>query len=207
VVHLAIFRDNADLDGAPACWRSSAMKTRIFIIPLAALALCGCASWFGGGHHRVAGGGPEEWHPPREMLVKYDANHDGTLTRAELEAGLRADFAEADAKHTGCLDKDEVRAVNERRWQEDRSTASPLVDFKGLGCIDFDEYAATPRSLFDQMDKNGDGQLTPDELNPHARGGQKPNGEHQRAGRHGHGGGGGEGQDGGDEGPGDPDGD
>ena len=107
-----------------------------------------------------------EFHPSRNILEAYDLNHDGTITRAEMEQGLRADFAKADVKHTGCLDEDEARAVNEQRWQQDQSTASPLVDFKGQGCIDFDEFAATARSLFEQMDTNGDGKIEPKELRP-----------------------------------------
>jgi Ca2+-binding EF-hand superfamily protein len=107
-----------------------------------------------------------EFHPPRSILEAYDFNHDGTITRAEMEQGLRADFAKADARHTGCLDADEVRAVNEQRWATDQSTASPLVDFKGKGCIDFDGFAATARSLFEQMDRNGDGKIEPKELHP-----------------------------------------
>lgn len=125
-----------------------------------ALVLAGCA-----------GNGPPrdqepEFHPPRSILEAYDFNHDGTVTRAEMEQGLRADFAKADAGHTGCLDADEVRAVNQQRWATDQSTASPLVDFKGKGCIDFDEFAATARSLFEQMDRNGDGKIEPKELHP-----------------------------------------
>jgi Ca2+-binding EF-hand superfamily protein len=103
------------------------------------------------------------------MLDRY-SDKNGTVTRAAMEAGLRADFAKADVDHDGCLDADEARAVNEERWQEDESAASPLIDFQHNGCIDFDEFAATPRSLFDQLDKNGDGKLTPEELHP----GRKP---------------------------------
>lgn len=109
----------------------------------------------------------EEFRPVRSILEVYDVNHDGTVTRAEMEQGIRADFAKADSKHTGCLDADEARAVNQQRWQQDQSTYSPLVDFKGDGCIDFDEFAATPRSLFDQMDRDGNGQVSPNELRPH----------------------------------------
>jgi Ca2+-binding EF-hand superfamily protein len=87
-----------------------------------------------------------------------------------MEAGLRADFAKADTNHDGCLDANEARAVNEERWRQDESAASPLIDFEHNGCIDFNEFAATPRSLFDQLDKNGDGKLTPQELHP----GRKP---------------------------------
>jgi len=108
------------------------------------------------------------WHAASAKLIHYDANHDGSLTRAELEAGLRADFAKADVKKTGCLDDDEARAVNEQRWADDRSTTTPLVDFKGKGCIDFDEFAAAPRSVFDALDRDGNGVLSPQELNPYA---------------------------------------
>lgn len=127
------------------------------------------------------------------MLIKYDANHDGSVTRAEMEAGLRADFAAADVKHTGCLDTDETRAINDQRYAADQSTYSPLVDFKGKGCIDFDEFAATPHSLFDTLDRDNNGILTPQELNPYAPaktpGEGDTSGEHHGHGGH-HGGGG-----------------
>lgn len=114
---------------------------------------------------------PAEFHPARSIIEHYDANHDGVITRAEVEQGLRTEFEQADAKHTGCLDADEARAVNEKRWQEDQSTYSPLVDFRQKGCIDFEEFAATVRSLFEQMDADGDGQVDQKELHPR-RGGR-----------------------------------
>jgi Ca2+-binding EF-hand superfamily protein len=98
------------------------------------------------------------------MLLRYDANHDGTITRAEMEAGLKAEFDAADAKHTGCLDADETAAVNHARWAEDHSTASTIVDWNHDGCVDFNEFANAPRSLFDEIDRNGDGKLTPEEI-------------------------------------------
>jgi hypothetical protein len=106
---------------------------------------------------------PTEWRPPSELLARY-ADKNGVVTRAAIEAGLKADFAAADKNHDGCLDEDEARAVNEARWKEAASTTSPLIDFLHNGCIDFDEFAAEPRSLFEQLDKDGDGRLTPQEL-------------------------------------------
>jgi hypothetical protein len=137
------------------------MKRTVLIPVFASLVflVAGCI----GARHRPAP--TEEWHPPSAMLEKY-ADKTGVVTRAAMEAGLRADFAEADKNHDDCLDADEVRPINEARWKEDASTASPLIDFRHNGCIDFDEFAATPRSLFDQLDKNGDGKLTPKELHP-----------------------------------------
>lgn len=110
-----------------------------------------------------------EYRPVRSILLAYDANRDGTVTRIELEQGLRAEFAKADVNGKRCLDADEARIVNQERWQRDQSTYSPLVDFKGDGCIDFNEFAAQPRSLFEQMDANGDGKVTPEELRPRGR--------------------------------------
>ncbi|MBV9992488.1 MAG: hypothetical protein JOZ72_14510 [Alphaproteobacteria bacterium] len=107
-----------------------------------------------------------QFHPPVEMLKRYDADHDGTLTRAELEAGLKADFAAADTNHDGKLDEDEARAVNEQRWSEGLSTTSTLVDWNHDGVVDFNEFAGTARSLFDELDVNGDGKLSPKEMEP-----------------------------------------
>jgi len=134
----------------------------------------------------------EEWHSPVGMLLRYDANHDGSVTRAEMEAGLKADFAAADTNHDGVLEPDEVRAVNEKRWSEDSAATSPLVDWNHVGVVDFNEFAATARSLFDQLDLDGNGVLSPQELNPRGVPG-KPKGEqgdHGQQGGHRHGGGG-----------------
>jgi EF hand len=158
------------LDGNQRSCRIRAMTRlpALASVSVLTLALAGCGSVH---HHREQG---PQWHPPVDMLLKYDTNHDGSVTRAEMEAGLRADFAKADYKHLGCLDKDEVRAVNEQRWEEDKSTTSPLVDFEQRGCIDFNEFAATARSLFDQLDTNGDGVLTPAELHPNRDSSESP---------------------------------
>lgn len=134
-----------------------------FVANSAALVLSGCGLFGHSGPHRPR---EAEWHPPVGMLLRYDFNHDGSVTRAEMEKGLHEDFAKADTNHDGGLDEGEVRAVNQQRWAEDASTASPLVDWNHDGSVDFDEFAATPRSLFSQMDSDGDGVLSPKELRP-----------------------------------------
>ena len=148
---------------------------RVGALILGALVLVSCASDTPPKPHRWnpnGGSGNADWHSATGMLIKYDANKDGTLTRQELEAGLKKDFDEADVHHAGCLDADEVTAINEERMKYDESAASPLIDWKNNpgGCIDFDEYAAMPRSLFEELDKDGNGKLTPDELNPRRKG-------------------------------------
>jgi hypothetical protein len=107
----------------------------------------------------------EGWAPPSAILLRY-ADKDGLLTRAGLEAGLRKDFDAADTNHDGVLEPDEMRKVNEQRWEEDKSAVSPLVDWNGDGVIDFNEFAATARNLFPQYDFNHNGVLDPGELRP-----------------------------------------
>jgi len=135
------------------------------LVLIVTLAMAGC----GGRPPPRPRDSSQEWRPDTRLLVQYDANHDGTITRAEMEAGLKSDFARIDQNRNGCLSPDEVSAENARRWQRDASAASPIIDWKQQGCVDFGEFAATERSLFAQLDRNEDGKLTPDELNPRNR--------------------------------------
>ena len=107
------------------------------------------------------------------MLLRYDANHDGTVTRDELIRGLKAEFAAHDTHHNACLDAEEAAKINEARVDADQSTATPVVDWNQDGCIDYTEFSAAPYSLFDQLDADKDGKLTPKELQ---RAGAKPPG-------------------------------
>jgi Ca2+-binding EF-hand superfamily protein len=107
----------------------------------------------------------ENYHGgPVSMLIRYDANHDGVLTRDELIAGLKAEFAAHDVKHDGCLTDDQVDDINQSRVDADQSTATPLVDWNQDGCINYTEFSAAPYSLFDQLDRNRDGKLTAKEM-------------------------------------------
>lgn len=109
---------------------------------------------------------PAPFHPAVEMLERYDADHDGTLTRTEMETGLKADFAAADTDHDGRLNEEETRAVNYQRWADNASTASTLVDWNQDGFVAFSEFAGTARSLFAELDRDGDGVLSPREWHP-----------------------------------------
>ena len=92
-------------------------------------------------HHRWnPNGAPQIAVSPAASIMKYDANHDGILTRQELETGLKADFDAFDTKHTGCLTPDQVTAINEARATVDQAASSPLIDWKhNNSCVDFDD--------------------------------------------------------------------
>ena len=99
-----------------------------------------------------------------KLMLSYDENSDGVVMRQELETGLRRQYATADANHDGKLDVKEMQAENDRRFRAFGTEASPLIDWNQDGFIDFDEFASTARSVFDDMDKNHDAKLDQNEL-------------------------------------------
>jgi hypothetical protein len=165
------------------------MKKLFAVVVVLAVAGCGTTDARRGHWSPKAAPRDENWHSPAAALLRYDANHDGILTKTELLTGLKAEFDAYDVKHDNCLGPDQVRAINQMRVQQDASQASPLVDWNQDGCIDFNEYSGAALSLFDSLDVNGDGKLTAQELNG-ARP-ARPDGQGPSARGHGHRGGGG----------------
>ena len=151
------------LDDLGTGWLNREMSSRGPAVVLTVVALFGCAAptrhWSPAETPR-----PEDWRSPGLLLLRYDANNDGVVTKRELEAGLRQDFWQADINRDGCLDADESRAYNMRSINNEKSTAIPLVDWNQSGCIDFNEFAAPMRSLLDEFDANEDGQVTLQEM-------------------------------------------
>jgi Ca2+-binding EF-hand superfamily protein len=120
-------------------------------------------------------------------LARFDINHDGTITLAEFDTVLKADFNALDLNHDGQLNGSEISAENDRRAQADPS-ASMLFDWKGSGFVDFTEYAAPMHTLFAQMDRNKDNVLTQREADsaPSDGGGAAPDQPQKRGGRRKH---------------------
>jgi hypothetical protein len=120
----------------------------------------------------IAGCAPEPRRPTFQraakphgsaLLLARFADKDGNVTRVAMDEGLQKDFNAADLDHDGVLQPAEARPLNDERSAED-AAAPRIVDWNANGVIDFKEFAATPHALFDQLDRNGDDVLTPDEL-------------------------------------------
>jgi hypothetical protein len=102
--------------------------------------------------------------PSAVLLVRFDTDKDGAITKLEMEAGLKADYAEADLDRNNCLNAPEVRAENDRRLRREGGQATPLVDWNVDGCVNMQEFAATTRSYFTFADRSKDGNVSNLEL-------------------------------------------
>jgi hypothetical protein len=131
------------------------------------LAACGPTNW----EERRPGlravrGDPSGIAAGIKQMQSYDANKDESVTRAEMETQLKKDFRAADGNANGTLDAEEVRAENARRYSASGTQYSPLLDWNQDGLVDYSEFAGATRSLFDQLDRDGDGVLSGSELRP-----------------------------------------
>lgn len=68
-------------------------------------------------------------HRLHEMAEKADTNHDGTITRAEFDAAVKARFDAADTNHDGKLTPQERRAA----WMAERKAHSGWGGGPGMG--------------------------------------------------------------------------
>jgi EF hand len=63
-----------------------------------------------GGHMGMMHGGFHHHDMFGALIARYDANGDGSITRAEIDAGIAKDFHAADTNHDGKLTNDELIA-------------------------------------------------------------------------------------------------
>lgn len=130
-------------------------------------------------------------------FAAVDADKDGKITEAEMQAWRAAQVAGVDADKDGKLSADELKAMQMARMEERAANmASKMVermDADGDGLLSAAELAARPgpAMMFDRLDADGDGAVTEAEIDA-ARaemmdrmGG--PDG-HEGRGGHGHGG-------------------
>lgn len=97
-------------------------------------------------------------------MVRYDSNNDGTITRAEMDDGLKAEFAAADTNGDGRLTGNEIAAENRLRLARDGSQAAPVRDWNGDGGVDLGEFSNAAHAYFTTLDKANTGEVRVTEL-------------------------------------------
>jgi EF hand domain-containing protein len=167
------------------------MKKLITISLLSALALGGVALAQGPGHHG-------------RMLEKLDQNHDGKLTKAEVQNGALTRFNEIDANKDGKVTKEELTAHRQAKMAEHEARKDDAgrkphggrgewrarmgehffakLDTNKDGTVDAKELGADLNDRFETMDVNGDGVVDAEEIaSGFGHGGQCGRGAHEHA--------------------------
>lgn len=105
--------------------------------------------------------GPDKRQPGFETL---DADGDGALTQAEMEAHRSARFAEADADGNGSLSADEMMAMGQKRKSDRAARMIERLDANSDGEVSEEELAQhrgkRGQDGFSRMDADGDGAVT-----------------------------------------------
>jgi hypothetical protein len=131
-------------------------------------------------------GGHRPGPPPvPPVFAALDTNHDRVLSEDEIQAAVGA-LAALDKNLDGKITLEELRMpppvekdAPERPPGPPRHPAPPIIatlDANHDGTISADELANAPESL-KELDKDGNGELSPEELRPH--GPPPPRGEEQ----------------------------
>lgn len=149
---------------------SAPKKTTLVAVALMG-ALLGGAAIAEQGEMGMGMGGPGEGRGAMlaEMFDTIDADKDGKITYAEMEAHRKAEFDAADTNKDGTLSADELSARALARFQEklaDRTQAMlDNMDNDGNGSLSQDELGEGPGMRnFARIDADNDGAITKDEI-------------------------------------------
>jgi hypothetical protein len=109
----------------------------------------------------IAARGAEASRSGGEMFARLDANSDGQLVQAELQA-LRANRAERRGR------------MEERRGRRQERPERPRMDTNNDGQISRAEWLAVPDRMHERADANRDGRVTREEAENAWRRGERP---------------------------------
>ena len=154
---------------------------------LAAAALFGTASLavqadYRGGHEGRHGGtmGPGR----AEMLFeKFDTNHDGKITKAEIAAVEKDSLAKYDADKNGALSIGEFQGLFDEIMHQRMVRMFQHLDRDGDGKITEAELAQPMDNMMARMDRDGKGEISKSDMQKprwfHHRGDDDDRGEHR----------------------------
>jgi Ca2+-binding EF-hand superfamily protein len=109
------------------------------------------------GHRHPGAGLAERW------FERMDANKDGKLTRAEVDAGSQRLFERIDANKDGEVTHEEAEAGAVAIRNEERAARFKQLDANGDGRLTLEE-SKLPQRFFEKLDKNTDHALSLEEF-------------------------------------------
>ncbi len=112
---------------------------------------------FADGHAMGPDGGHGHWG--RWLFQEMDANKDGKVAQAEIDAFEAARAAEIDANHDGKITAEEIQAFREKERARREAAELARMDTNGDGSVSVQEYEAAQTWRLARMDRNGDGTI------------------------------------------------
>ena len=137
------------------------------------------AAFAADGPHRAAG--PHGGMSP--MFSQMDADKDGKITRAEIEAHHKARAAEIDADKDGKVTAAELRTWMDKQREKRLGERLAQLDRDGDGAVSVQEFEDGGVWRAARMDRNGDGVI---DGGDRQRTGHGHHGQHDHGGHHGH---------------------
>ena len=98
------------------------------------------------------------------MMKAFDANGDGKITQAEIDAARDARLTKYDANGDGALDLSEYQAMWLDATREGMVDRFQYLDANGDGTVTASEFRAPYAALVQRMDHNDDGALGRDDM-------------------------------------------
>ena len=94
-----------------------------------------------------------------KFFAEFDANKDGKVTHDEFNRTLAHEFAMA-TKGAPAMTLDQYAAMHLKDLRDQAAENFHRIDWNGDGKLTLDEYMASERDRFEQMDRNGSGVIS-----------------------------------------------
>ncbi len=95
-------------------------------------------------------------HGPGKLFAQFDLNHDGKITKAEMEKVLAQKFASASGGKS-TMTEAQFAAMRVDMVKPKIETLFHRVNWSGSGKLSRDEYLAAERLRFERADRDGTG--------------------------------------------------